>query len=139
MTMPLEYARADEEFEIFMKAFMDISMLPTHHRAYAVVRGVLHTFRNHLTIDDALRFAEFLPAILRAIFVEDWHPQTVPPPFPDRAALTAEAHAMRRDHNFVGETSISEVAQALRKTTDATRFELVLKKLPAEAQAFWQV
>ena len=60
MTVPQEYVHASRDFDRFMDDFMQIAMLETHHRSYAILRAVLHVFRDHLTVDDALRFAEIL-------------------------------------------------------------------------------
>ena len=114
-------------------------MLATHHQAYAVLRAVPHVFRDHLTATDALAFAEILPAVLRAIFVEDWHPAVDPPPFPDRQALIEEVKANRRDHNLASESSIGEIATALRRNVDSTNLDRVLTKLPAGAADYWRV
>lgn len=138
MTVPQEYVQASRDFDRFMADFMEISMIETHHRAYAIVRAVLHVFRDHLDIDDALRFAEILPAVLRAIFVENWRPADEPAPFPDRAALAAEVKANRRDHNLASDGSIAEVAAALRRNADNAALDAVLARLPAAARDYWK-
>jgi uncharacterized protein (DUF2267 family) len=137
MTVPQEYVHATRDFDRFMDDFMQIAMMETHHRSYAIVRAVLHVFRDHLTVDQALRFAEILPAVLRAIFVENWHPVANPPAFPDRPTLTLEVKANRRDHNLASETSISEVAAALRRNVDNADLERVLATLPPGAIKYW--
>ena len=138
MTVPQEYVHATRDFDRFMEDLLEISMLATRHQAYAVVRAVLHVFRNHLTVDDALRFAEILPAVLRAIFVEDWRPASGPPPFPDRAGLVEEVKASRKDHNLASEGSISDVAAALRRNVDAVALDRVLATLPPAARDYWR-
>lgn len=137
MTVPQEYVHATRDFDRFMDDFMQIAMLETHHRSYAILRAVLHVFRDHLTVDDALRFAEILPAVLRAIFVEDWRPVAEPPPFPGRATLIQEVKANRRDHNLASETSISEVAAALRRNVSNADLDRVLATLPPGAAEYW--
>ncbi|XHC12666.1 DUF2267 domain-containing protein [Labrenzia sp. ac12] len=73
MPMPQTYFRASVEFDAFIHDVRDTCMLQTHHQAYHTLRAVLHTFRDHLTTEQALAFANILPAVTRAIFVEDWH------------------------------------------------------------------
>jgi uncharacterized protein (DUF2267 family) len=97
MTVPQDYVNASRDFDRFMDDLLEISMLATHHQAYAVLRGVLHVFRDHLTAQQAALFAGALPAVLRAIFVEDWRPHASPSPFPDEQRLIAEVRAVRRD------------------------------------------
>lgn len=119
--------------------FLQISMLATRHQAYAVTRAVLHVFRDHLTISDALMFAEVLPAVLRAIFVENWRPADSPPLFPDRQTLVQEVKANRRDHNLASESSIRDVAAALRRNVDNASLDRALSRLPAGAADYWAV
>ena len=137
MTVPQEYVHASRDFDRFMDDFLEISMVETRHRAYAIVRAVLHVFRDHLSVTDALKFAEFLPAVLRAIFVENWQPTATPPPFPDRQTLVREVKANRKDHNLASEDSIAEVAAALRRNVDTADLDRILATLPPGAVAYW--
>lgn len=137
MTMPLAYARASEEFEAFMADFMAFADLPTHHRAYHSIRAVLHVFRAHLNVADALAFAGVLPPVVRAIFVEDWRPEATPRPFADRDALFGEIKAVRRDHNQAPVTVIADAARALRRHVDNAALDRVLQTLPPAARDFW--
>ena len=138
MTVPPEYVHASRDFDRFMADMRAISLLATHHQCYAVVRAVLHVFRDHLTVADALVFAETLPAVLRAIFIEDWRPGHDPAPFPDRETLIAEVKSDRRDHNLASDTSIDDVAAALRRNIDIPALERVLARLPPGAAEYWR-
>jgi uncharacterized protein (DUF2267 family) len=137
VTVPAEYAHADRDFERYMAALLDLTTLETRHRAYAVTRAVLHVFRAHLSVQDALTFADALPAVLRAIFVETWRPAVEPAPFPDRAELTWEVRANRRDHNLADDDSIRMVARALRASLDQTALDRALAGLPQAARDYW--
>lgn len=137
MTMPLEYALASSDFEAFMTYFMQEANLPTHRRAYHSIRAVLHVFRSHLTTADALKFANVLPPVLRAIFVEDWNPSDDPSPFPGLDNLLLEVKAERRDHNLAHESVLGDAARSLRRHVDEKAFDRVLKRLPEGAARFW--
>lgn len=113
MTVPMEYWSASNDFERLLTDVRDTSMLQTRHQAYQTLRAVLHVFRSHLTTKDALAFADVLPPVTRAIFIEDWSPNESPPPFPGRAELQQEVKAVRRDHNVAPETVITDVAICL--------------------------
>jgi uncharacterized protein (DUF2267 family) len=43
-------------------------------RPYTMTQGVFQVFRRRLNVTEALRFADTLPPVLRAIFVADWNP-----------------------------------------------------------------
>lgn len=137
MTIPMEYVQASKDFEAFMADFMVLADLPTHHRAYHSIRAVLHVFRAHLSVRDGLRFADFLPPVLRAIYVEDWKPLETVPPFPDRSVLFNEIKSVRRDHNLAPPDVIAKAAQALRRHVDTNALDRLLQDLPDGASDYW--
>ena len=83
-------------------------------------------------------FAQSLPAVLRAIFIEDWTLSDPTTPFPDRETLTREVQAIREAHNFSTPNAIAEVALALRHAMKAEDRGFMLQKLPPEARDFWR-
>jgi uncharacterized protein (DUF2267 family) len=107
--------------------------------AWNRVVGVMHTFRRHLHRRQVVRFADVLPPVLRALFVEGWDVEAEPPPFPSRAALLAEVRSVRPAHNFSPHDAIAAVAAALRRHVDPEAFERVLADLPPDARAYWAV
>lgn len=139
MTIPAEYQRASVEFEKFMVDARDLSGLATTNMAYNMVVGVLHVFRRRLSVQEALRFAGVLPAVLCAIFVSDWDTEQPRLAFVDLASLTGEVQQLRKAHNFSPDTAIHDVALALRRHVDPQELERVLASLPPEAQAYWRV
>jgi uncharacterized protein (DUF2267 family) len=139
MPIPSEYQRASLDFERFMVDARDAAGLATTNMAWNMVVGVLHTFRRRLSVPDALRFAQVLPPVLRAIFVEDWDTSEPQLMFGDRAAMTREVRALRAAHNFSPDTAIYDVAQALQRHVDGAEFERMLATLPAGARDYWAV
>jgi len=133
MPMPMEYRQASREFDRFMEDLRDTSMLATTHQAYTM----LQVFRRRLTVQQALRFADVLPPVLRAIFVSDWNVDEPLRTFASAAELNREARELRPDHNFSTETAIADVASALRRHVDAAAFERMLGQLPPAARSFW--
>lgn len=138
MPVPVEYKRASMTFEQFMLDARDLSGLATTHQTYTMVQGVFHAFRRRLDVREALRFANVLPPVLRALFVADWDLDEPRRPFADRATMTREVQALRPDHNFAPDSSIRDVAAALRRNIDQGELDRVLATLPPGAQDFWQ-
>lgn len=138
MPMPFAYESASEDFERFLAAAIESSGLTTRNQAYTMAQGVLQAFRRRLTIRDAARFANVLPPVLRAIFVADWDTEEPTRPFESREAMTREAQALRREHNFAPDTAIRDVAVALRAVADVEALERVLATLPPGAADFWR-
>ena len=137
MPMPQEYFLASRDFDAFMEDVKRTSMLSSHHQTYTMVEAVLKVFRSHICLRDALKFADVLPPVLRAIFVSGWDIDSPITPFPDRAGLQREILAFRHNHNLSAPTAIEDVAAALWRSIDREDFEGALKDLPAEARAFW--
>lgn len=139
MPMPMEYKNASKDFDRFIADVRDCCLLQTTHQAYQTLRAVLLVFRSHLSLKEALAFANVLPPVTRAIFVEDWSPDEPALPFPSRDVLRREVLAVRGDHNLSPDTAIKDVAGALRRSMDSRDLDRVLSTMPAEAQDFWRV
>ena len=139
MTWPLEYQKASYDFERFMLAARDAAGLQTTNMAWTMVEGVFHTFRRRLTSDQVMRFAAALPPLVRAMFLERWHPTDQPIPFASMDDLTAEAQSLRERHNFAPPNAIQAVAVALRSVVGDATVEEALSTFPGEARAYWAV
>jgi uncharacterized protein (DUF2267 family) len=137
MPVPPEYQRASQDFYKFLEDAKDTSGLTTTHQVYTMAQGVLQVFRRRLDVKDAILFANVLPPVLRAIFVADWDTDEDKRPFEDHAIMTKEVQSLRADHNFAPESSIRDVAIALRQNVDEAALDSVLAKLPDGAVQFW--
>ena len=139
MPVPFEYKRASMAFDQFLLDARDISGLATTHQTYTMVQGVFQAFRRRLDTKQAIRFANVLPPVLRALFIADWDPDEPRLPFTDRATMTREVQALRPNHNLAPDSSIANVAGALRRNIDQEVLDRVLASLPAGALDFWKV
>ncbi len=137
MTVPMEYQHAGEVFERFLQRAREQSGLATRNQTYTMVQAVLLVFRRRLDIRQAIAFAGVLPPVLRAVFVADWDLDAPVLPFADRATLTREVQALRRDHNFAPDSAIADVAAALWLVCDRQALQNVLQGLPEGAVSFW--
>lgn len=137
MTIPVEYQRATDHFHQFLCDARDAADLETVNQAYTMTQGVLQTFRRRLEIREAIRFANVLPADVRALFVADWDPDEPKRRFEDRPVMTQEVQSLRPLHNFAPDTSIRAVSIALRRNVDEAALDRVLATLPESARQFW--
>lgn len=137
--MPWSFRHATKDWQAFLARAKEELGTPTDNTTYTAVQGVLITFRRRLTPPQALDFAQVLPAVLRAIFIEGWHGDEPVLPFASRAALEAEARALRPHHNLTPDRPIEPVARALRAHVNQLDLDRVLDRLPAAARAFWAV
>lgn len=139
MPMPNEYQTASQQFDMFLQDAREELNLTTRNQTYTCVQGVLLVFRARLTVAEGLRFANELPAVLRAIFVKDWDISREPRPFVPRREMAEEVAQLRQHHNFSPVTVIEDVARALRKHVYTKAFEAMLETLPEAAGAYWSV
>jgi uncharacterized protein (DUF2267 family) len=136
--MPYTYRHASAEWRAFLDDAKAEMNLESDNSTYTAIEGVFLTFRRRLTVEQALLFADLLPAVPRAIFVAGWRP-ALPLPFAPRDVLTAEAQALRPHHNLTPVNCIEAVARALLAQVAAADLRRVLADFPPGATAFWAV
>jgi uncharacterized protein (DUF2267 family) len=134
---PYEYAVATQTWLDVLDAVKDETDLSTRNQAFTVLEGVLRAFRRRLDVQDALRFADELPAAVRALFVHDWDLSLPRLPFRAPLDVAQEVRSLRPEHNFSGPTSVPDVARALRRFVHQGRFDALLATLPQGAVDFW--
>jgi uncharacterized protein (DUF2267 family) len=139
MTIPVEYQRATDHFHQFLCDARDAANLETVNQAYTMTQGVLLAFRRRLPVPDAIRFANALPADIRALFVADWDLDEPLRPFEDRDEMTREVQSLRPQHNWAPDSSIRDVARALRRNVDESALDRALATLNEGAQQFWEI
>jgi uncharacterized protein (DUF2267 family) len=135
--VPFEYNNAGTQFHQLLRDARDYADLVTNNQSYTMVQGVLLVFRRRLDIRAALRFADALPAVARAVFVHRWDWDAPKLPFADRSVLTREVQAHRAAHNDAPDTCISNVAAALRRNADQRALDRCLATISAEAVDYW--
>ena len=138
MTVPQDYTRAGQVFDKLLTDVADVCGLGTRHQAYAVVYAVLRVFRRRLNAEQILIFADCLPAILRAMFVNDWLPGEEVKPFATLEEYDREARLIRQHHNLMPEGSFKNVATLIRLQCVPLAFEDALNRLPSGVTDFWK-
>ncbi|MDR0215515.1 MAG: DUF2267 domain-containing protein [Comamonas sp.] len=137
MPPPFEYQNPTLQFERFLVAARDHSGLATTNMAWNMVVGVLHAFRARLTLAEGIRFAQALPPVVRALFVEDWDPALAPREFGSEQDWLADVRAVRHQHNFSPDNAVVAVARALREQVQPSAWERAMHDLPAAFRRYW--
>ncbi|WP_421722915.1 DUF2267 domain-containing protein [Bauldia sp.] len=135
--MPNAYRHASQDFDRFMRDAQEALGSVTSNTTYTTVQSVFHVFRRRLTLEQAIAFAGVLPAVLCAIFVQDWDPREQRRPFAARSVMEAEVKSIREHHNFSPDGSIDAVADVLRRHVDVRRLRVVLATISPEALRYW--
>ena len=137
MPMPWTYRQATREWQAFLAEAKAAMEMTSDNAAFTAVEGVLRAFRHRLTPQEAVDFAQVLPSVLRALFIADWRLDEGPVAPGTRADWTAEAMALRPDHNLTPPNCVAATALALRKSVLRADIDRVLATLPAFAADFW--
>lgn len=137
MPTPMEYRRASQDFDRFLADVASQTNLSSRHQAYTTTQGVFLCFRRRLSLQEAIAFAQVLPAMLRALFVDDWDTDKPRVKSWDRDLMNSEVRQLRANHNFSPDTAIHDVARVVRRYVDADEFERCLERLSPPARAFW--
>jgi uncharacterized protein (DUF2267 family) len=134
--MPWTYRHPAQEWERFLADIREVMGTPSENVAYTTAEGVFGAFRARLTVEQTAGFAQVLPAVPRALFIQGWQPAP-PRPWADTATYVAEARALRADHNFATERALEAVSYALHRAIGADMLMHALDRIGPEARAFW--
>lgn len=138
MPMPWSYRHPEKEWRGFLDDVAEIIGTPSSNVAYTAAEGALHAFRARLTPTQVLAFADALPAVLRALFLQGWRLQT-PVAWADRTTYLAEIRKLREAHNFTGELALEAVSFALHRAVGPERLRKTLGDIGPEAETFWAI
>lgn len=138
MPMPWTYRHASAEWAAFLADVREVAGAATDNVAYTTIEGVFRAFRRRLTPRQAMDFAQILPAVPRALFVQDWD-MAAPVPWAGQADYLAEVKALRAAHNFATDKAIEGVSVALHRAVGAERLGRCLARIGPEAEAFWHL
>ena len=104
--------------------------------AYTTAEGALLAFRRRLTPRQVLTFADALPSLLRALFLQGWRMED-PVPWSDRDAYDKDVKALRKHHNFATDRGLEAVSFALHRAMGKEKLDKQLARIGPEAAAFW--
>ena len=99
--------------------------------AYRALRAVLHTLRDRLTVDVAVKLAAQLPTLIRGIYYEDWDPSRTPLAIHDvETFLDHVVIEGRMGGETEASVAVTAVARVLRAHVSPGEIDDVLAVLP---------
>jgi uncharacterized protein (DUF2267 family) len=136
MTIPLDVTKATEQLEAWVLDLQARAMLGSVNQSFPALRAVLQEVRDRVTVDDALRLADALPALARGVMLEKWHPQE-----PNLAADCLFLDAVRArlaGHHAPPDSIVDDVLGVLARHVYPQHLPVLTAKLPAELQTAWR-
>lgn len=121
-----------------MVAARDHAGLATTNMTWNMVVGVLHAFRRRLTLEQAFLFADQLPPVVRALFLEGFNPSERTTKYLGTASeILDEVRSIRREHNFSPDNAVESVGFALFAVLPSDTFNRALDVLPHDVRKLW--
>lgn len=139
MPMPMEYQHASADFEQVLHKVCLACNFSTRNQAYTLVQAVLVVFRRRLNLDQGIAFAQVLPPILRALFIDGWQTLERPIPFDGPDALGAEVLAFRGAHNFSPENGPAVAVAIIRNCIGTEVLDHFLTGMDENCRLFWRL
>lgn len=122
-----------DETNVWLKAVEQELELDSRQQAYNALRAVLHTLRDRIPPEVAIKLGAQLPILLRGIYYENWHAAGTP---------TKERHAVDFADHVGSElpqqfpedplTVLRGVFEVLWEKLDPGEFDKVMQHLPAQ-------
>jgi uncharacterized protein (DUF2267 family) len=107
-------------------------------KAYLALRATLHALRDRLPLQEAIYLGAQMPALLRGLLYEGWHPREYPLPIVDRIAFLERIHdGVHRDPGIDPEQVAETVFSLLAERLSATDLEDVKAVTPAPLRGLW--
>lgn len=109
------------------------------HKAYMILRGVLHALRDRLTPEETADLAAELPMLVRGFFYEGWHPAHKPLKYRHKdeflRRVATEAPWLDGDGLERAVTAVFEILSS--ELGGAGETAQVRRMLPAELRELW--
>jgi uncharacterized protein (DUF2267 family) len=116
---------------------------PDRDAALRVMKGVLHTIRDVITVEESLHFISQLPLFVKGVYVSDWH-LSKRKGLTDVSSLTEH---MRSDSQRTGardfgddETALEKfkaVMRVIRRKVSPGMIDNIVAEFPAELKELW--
>lgn len=120
----------------WLKEVQDRLALGDQQQAFVVTRGVLHTLRDRLTVEETAQFAAQLPMLLQGLYYHEWSPMGKP----EKVRSKEEFLGIIADR-LMGKYPPEDAARAVFKVIEQRmtmgEVEDVKSILPAEIRSLW--
>jgi uncharacterized protein (DUF2267 family) len=108
------------------------------HGAYHVLRAVLHTLRDRLTVEETAQLGDQMPMLVRGIYYEAWHPAGKPEKIRSREEFLSKISGrIVMKQSIDPENAAHAVFRTLEHHISAGEIRDVMQVLPEDIRALW--
>jgi uncharacterized protein (DUF2267 family) len=108
------------------------------HGAYHVLRAVLHTLRDRLTVEETAQLGDQMPMLVRGIYYEAWHPAGKPEKIRSREEFLSKISGrIVMKQSIDPENAARAVFRTLEHHISAGEIRDVMQVLPEDIRALW--
>jgi uncharacterized protein (DUF2267 family) len=132
-----EFDGAVQKTNIWLKDLMELLGWKDRHRAYFALRLVLHSLRDHLTVDEVAALGAQLPMLVRGFYYEGWKPADKPLKERKKEAFLLHISAAFRDPDVDSERVVRAVFQVLKNHLTSGEVEGVKHCVSKEIRSLW--
>jgi uncharacterized protein (DUF2267 family) len=127
-----------QKTHLWLKDMMQELHTDSRQQAYSVLRATLHTLRDRMTLEEAVKLGAQLPMLLRGMYYAGW--TTAGKPI--KARHTEEFLAYMREHfrtraDLDAARAVRAVFKVLGQRVSAGELTDIGQLLPKELKAFW--
>jgi uncharacterized protein (DUF2267 family) len=120
----------------WLREVQDQMMLEDEQQAFRVVRAVLQTLRDRLTVTEAAHFASQLPMLLQGVYYHGWTPTHKPARIRNREEFLDQiAEDLMHEHD--PEEACRAVFSMIERKMPGGEIEDVKSILPAPIRDLW--
>lgn len=128
-----------QKSNIWLKEIMSEEGWDDKHKAYLVLRSVLHAIRDRLPVGEAAQLGSQLPMLLRGMYYEGWDPARSPLNIRTRDEFLAliELGYDRAQLDVDPVEALGAVIALLNHNISEEQMEDIRRSMPAEIQKIW--
>jgi uncharacterized protein (DUF2267 family) len=127
-----------QKTSVWLNGVMEEMGWEDRHRAYSVLRAVLHALRDRLIVDEAVNLGAQLPMLSRGFYYEGWRPEGRPFKYRYKEEFFAQvAKTLPGMEQAELERAVRAVFKVLPSQVTGGEIAQVRDQLPAEVREFW--
>lgn len=124
---------------VWLKELQEEINIPDQQFAYQGLRSVLHTLRDRLMTEEAVKLGAQMPMLIRGLYFEGYKPANKPKVIRDREEfLQRISNNIEAGVNVDPQSLVSAVFHVLERHISKGEFENVVTNLPKQWSNLWE-